>query len=402
MAGQDSSNATGDDGRRMLASIGDLRDHGTEIRIALPFGMVAFAASVASLAICYGSNIANAILGISLPLNEHLQAALMGALAALAIVALWRDHRKHGRGLPVALGAIALVILLATLYLGYDARVEAVAYVLLVIAALANQNFFLGVLVRTVRDQAARIAALNLDLERTVESQGSEIGRLGRLARFLPPQVAELVVADEEKELLNSHRRYIACLFCDMRNFTSVSESAEPEEVMAMLQAFHDRIGSLVIGHNGTIGFRSGDGLMAFFNDPLPCEEPVLEALRLALDIRESFEELRRPWSGSMESIGIGIGIASGYVTLGTIGFQGGADYTAFGGAVNLAARLCDRAEDGEILISQRAFGDAVGKVDAEPLGAISLKGFRSPVEIYRLVGLKPASGAAGAPFPRA
>jgi class 3 adenylate cyclase len=359
--------------------------HATELRIILPFGFLAIIASLISLCVCYGSNLASAILGASLPINPHLQAVLMWGFALVAVYALWRDRRAHGNGLPIALGGVGAAVLIATLYLNYDARVEAVAYVLLVIAALANQNVFLGTLNRTVRQQAQEIEALNRDLEQKVESQDHEIHRLGRLKQFLAPQVAELVVAEKDAHLLDTHRRYIACLFCDLRNFTATADSAEPEEVIDILQGFHDRVGALVLEHKGTIGFRAGDGLMAFFNDPIPCDDPALDAVRLALDIRSAFEELRASWPHLGGSIGLGIGISSGYATLGLIGFRGGADYTAVGRAVNVAARLCDRAEDGEILLGQRAFQDVEARVEVEPQGSAPLKGVATPVETYRL-----------------
>ena len=363
-------------------------EHATEFRIVLPFGFLAMVASFVSLSVCYGSTLANAVLEVSLPLNPHLQAVLMWGFALLAVYALWRDRRSHANSLPIALGGAGAAVLVATLYLNYDARVEALAYVLLVIAALANQNVFLGALNRTVRQQAQEIEALNRDLEQTVQSQDHEIHRLGRLKQFLAPQVAELVVGEKDAHLLDTHRRYIACLFCDLRNFTATADSAEPVDVIDILLSFHDRVGELVLEHKGTIGFRAGDGLMAFFNDPITCDDPTLDAVRLALDIRSAFEELRASWPRLGASIGLGIGIASGYATLGLVGFRGGADYTAVGRAVNVAARLCDRAEDGEILLGQRAFEDVETRIKAEPLGQAELKGVAAPVETYRLGGL--------------
>lgn len=375
-----------DQSRPKAASEGD---HATELRIVLPFGFLPMFASLVSLAVCYGSNLAGAIFGVSLPINPHLQAVVMWGFALLAVYALWRDRRAHATNLPIALGGAGAAVLIGTLYLGYDARVEAVAYVLIVIAALMNQNAFLVTLNRTVRRQAQEIEALNRDLAQRVETQDHEIDRLGRLKQFLAPQVAELVVAEDDRHLLDTHRRYIACLFCDLRNFTAAADGAEPEEVIEILQDFHDRVGQLVLEHKGTIGFRAGDGLMAFFNDPIPCDEPVLDAVRLGLDIRSAFETLRTSWPDLGVPVGLGIGIVSGYATLGLIGFRGRADYTAVGRVVNVAARLCDRAEDGEILLGQRAFQDVEARVDAEPLPAAELKGVASPVEIHRVRALR-------------
>lgn len=366
-------------------------EHATELKIVLPFGSLAMVGSVCSLSICYGSILAAVVVGVSLPINPHLQAVLMWGFAVLVVYALWRDRPYHGANSPLVLGAVGATVLIATLYLNYDTRIEAAAYVLLVIAALANQNVYLNRLNRRVREQAAEISALNRELALTVQSQDSEIGRLSRLKEFLAPQVAELLISDGRTDLLETHRRYIACLFCDIRNFTAASDSAEPEEVIAVLQAFHDRVGQLVLEHRGTIGFRAGDGVMAFFNDPIPCDEPVLEALRLALDIRNAFDELRASSPPLGQTIGLGIGIASGYASLGFIGFKGRGDYTAVGRAVNIAARLCDMADDGQILISQRALLETGSKVEAEPFGAFELKGVGAPVETYLVRDLRVA-----------
>lgn len=361
----------------------------TEFKIVLPFGMPAFISAMISLATCYGSILVGLLLGIdSLGLNPHVQAVLMWSFGLLAAIALWRDRRRHHNNLPVALAAVAVSILIATLYVRYAVEAEAFAYVLLVIATVLNQNVFLSFLNRKVVQQATEIGDLNRTLEHRVEDQGHEIGRLVRLKQFLPPQVAELVVSEGEQTLLDTHRRYIACLFCDIRGFTAASENVEPEEVITMLQAYHDCIGALVTQHNGTIGYRAGDGLMAFFNDPIPCDEPVWEAVRLALDIRTAFDEVRAPWLKLGHSIGIGIGIAGGYATLGLVGFQGRSDYTAIGGVVNVAARLCDKAADGQILLNQRAYVDVESRVQVDDLGPLELKGVRNPVQAFALEGV--------------
>jgi class 3 adenylate cyclase len=361
-----------------------------ELKIVLPFGILAFAFAIASLATCYAGILAAYLLGSDpLSMNSHVQAVLMWGFALLAVYALWRDRRHHHNNLPLALAAVAAAVLVTTLYIRYAIEFEIIAYVLLVIAAVLNQNVFLTRLNTTVRQQASEIEALNQNLERKVEHQDHEIGRLARLKQFLAPQVADLVVSEGKDRLLDTHRRYIACLFCDIRDFTAVSEGIEPEEVIAILQAYHETVGSLVIEHHGTIGYRAGDGLMVFFNDPIPCEQPVLDAVRLALEIRAAFNRIREPWRKLGHPIGLGIGIASGYATLGLVGFQGRTDYTAIGGAVNVAARLCDKAVDGQILLSQRAYVDVESLVDAELLGAFELKGVRNAVETYSVLGCK-------------
>jgi class 3 adenylate cyclase len=363
----------------------------TEVNAVLPFGMPALAFAIASMAACFGVILVELYLGMkpySLGLNPHVQAVVMWALGLMAVRALWQDRKRHHSNIPVALGSIAVATLIATLYIRYFIEIEILSYVLLVLAAFSNLTIFLVVLNRTVTQQSREIKLLNQGLEAKVENQVHEIGRLARLKQFLAPQVADLVVSDEREKLLDTHRRYIACLFCDIRGFTAVSEDIEPEEVITILQSFHNMVGSLVGEHSGTIGYRAGDGLMVFFNDPVPCQEPVLDAVRLALDIRAAFEALRDPWSKRGHVFGLGLGIASGYATLGLVGFKGRADYTAIGGAVNIASRLCDKATDGQILITQRAYLDVETHVQAKSLGALELKGVKHAPEVYNIDGL--------------
>ena len=295
-----------------------------ELRIVIPFGLPALAWAIASLVACYATLVLSALFDIaSLGLNPHVQAVIMWVFALLAVFALWQDRKSHGSNVPVAIGALAAGFLVFALYISYTSLLEAVAYTLLVIAAFINQNVFLSALNETVRSQAQEIEIFNQSLAEEVESQVQEIDRLARLKQFLAPQVADLVVSEDKAQLLDTHRRFIACLFCDIRNFTAVSEELEPEEVIAILQAFHEQIGALVTEHGGTIGYRAGDGLMTFFNDPIPCDEPVLEAVRLAFDIRTAFDEIRESWAKRGLAIGLGIGIAGGFATLGLVGFPG-------------------------------------------------------------------------------
>lgn len=364
--------------------------HATEVRFVLPFGIPAFVFALASIATCYAGLATAFFLGVDyLDMNVHVQAVLMWGFALLAVSALWWDRRIHRNNLPLGLAAVAVAILITTIYVRYLLELEILAYTLLVIAAVLNQNVFLAFLNRRVRRQAGEIEALNRHLERKVKHQGHEIGRLERLKQFLPPQVADLVISEGDEGLLQTHRRYVACLFCDIRNFTSLSEDVEPEEVIAILQAYHERVGCLVTEHRGTIGYRAGDGLMVFFNDPIPCEQPVLDAVKLAIDIRAAFEAIRTPWLKLGHPIGLGIGVASGYATLGLVGLQGRADYTAIGGVINVAARLCDQAADGQILLSQRACTDVETAVRVEPLGAFKLKGVRNDIAAYGVLGLE-------------
>ena len=267
-------------------------------------------------------------------------------------------------------------------------RILILGYVLLVIAALFNQNRILVGLNREVRAQATQLKELNGTLEERVETQVTEIERLARLKRFLSSEVADLITSEGKDSLLDSHRRLNACLFCDVRNFTSFSESVEPEEVMSLLQSYHERFGRLVAEHGGTIGYRAGDGLMVIFNDPLPCDDPMLRAAKLALDMRTAFDEMRGEWQKLGHDLGLGIGIASGYATLGLIGYEGRFDYTAIGNAVNIAARLCDKAEDGEILVNERAHAEIEEMARFDPVGPVDLKGVGKQVETYDLIAL--------------
>src|SRR5262249_32879739 len=221
---------------------------GTEVRVLLPFGVPALAFAIVSMTTCFGVWWVYSILGIkpsSLVMNPHLQAVIMWGFGLLAVYALWLDRKRHHNSAPVVLGAVAVGIMIATLYIRYFIEVEIFSYVLLVVAAFLNMIAFLVALNRTVQQQTDEIQALNNRLEVKVESQVHEIERLARLKQFLAPQVADLVVSGEGDKVLETHRRYVACLFCDIRGFTSVSENIEPEEVITLLQSYHDRIGSL-------------------------------------------------------------------------------------------------------------------------------------------------------------
>lgn len=355
----------------------------------LPFGSLAFAGAIVSMVACYGSIAMEAFFGVPrFGINAHIQAVVMWGFGLLAVLAIWRDRKSHRRLAPLLVAGAGAAVLIFTLYVHYDSRIEVLAYILLVVGALLNQNAMVVALYREVRRQATKIGEFNRTLEEQVRRQVDEIERLGRLKRFLAPPVAELVIAEGGEDRLNSHRRYIACLFCDIRNFTALSEGAEPEETISLLQVFHRRIGDRVAQRRGTIGYRAGDGLMAFFNDPYPCDEPVLDAVRLALDIREIAPELQALGRRYGRSVGIGVGIASGFATLGLVGEEGGADYTAVGNVVNVASRLCDQAQDGEVLIDRRAFLDVENRISATLSGTHAIKGMNDPVTIYRLDGL--------------
>jgi class 3 adenylate cyclase len=240
----------------------------------------------------------------------------------------------------------------------------------------------------TVQEQAAQLEDWTRTLEQRVAAQLAEIERLGSLKRFLSPQVAELVVSAGGERLLESHRREITVVFCDLRGFTAFAETSEPEEVMGVLRQYHEALGQLIFRHEGTLERFVGDGLVVLFNDPLPCPDPSARAARMAIAMRARIAELSEGWRRHGHDLGFGVGIAQGYATLGRIGFEGRSDYAAIGPVANMASRLCDEATDGEIFISQRAFAAVEDLVEAEPLGDLVLKGFVRPVPAYRILRL--------------
>ena len=209
-------------------------------------------------------------------------------------------------------------------------------------------------LLRELRERTEEVVKLNQQLEQRVTDQVGEIERMGRLRRFLPPQVADLIVASGTEKQLESHRREITALFCDLRGFTGFTESADAEDVMALLRDYHAAIGENIIKYNGTLERYAGDGVMVVFNDPVPVENPALQAVLMALEMRDAIGALTETWSRLGHEIGFGIGIAHGFATLGTIGFEGRFDYAAIGTVSNVASRLCDEAKPGQILISPR------------------------------------------------
>jgi class 3 adenylate cyclase/putative methionine-R-sulfoxide reductase with GAF domain len=227
---------------------------------------------------------------------------------------------------------------------------------------------------------------LNQQLEQRVADQVGEIERMGRLRRFLPPQVADLIVASGTEKQLESHRREITALFCDLRGFTGFSESADPEDVMALLRDYHAAIGEIVIKYGGTLERFAGDGVMVIFNDPVPIENPALQAVLMALDMRNAIGEMIEKWRDLGHDLGFGIGIAHGFATLGTIGFEGRFDYAAIGTVSNVASRLCDEAKPGQILVSPRVRQAVDKAVTVEPVGEFELKGIRRPMAAYNVL----------------
>ena len=239
--------------------------------------------------------------------------------------------------------------------------------------------------------QSQEVVKLNQQLEQRVADQVGEIERMGRLRRFLPPQVADLIVASGTEKQLESHRREITALFCDLRGFTGFSEASAPEDVMTLLRDYHAAIGEIIIKYSGTLERYAGDGVMVVFNDPVPVDNPALRAVQMALETREAMGALTEKWRELGHDVGFGIGIAHGYATLGTIGFEGRFDYAAIGTVSNVASRLCDEAKPGQILISPRVLMAVKDAVTVEPVGEFELKGIRRPLAAYNvLAALRP------------
>jgi adenylate cyclase len=241
-----------------------------------------------------------------------------------------------------------------------------------------------------VRAQAADLAVWNRTLEQRVAEQLTEIERVGRLKRFLSPQIADLVISSSDGErVLESHRRAITVVFCDLRGFTAFSEIAEPEEVISVLGAYHEVLGPLIHKYEGTLERFAGDGLNVLFNDPLPCPDPSERAVRMAVEMRDAVADLAVAWRKLGYELGFGMGIAHGYATIGRIGFQGRYDYSAIGTVVNLAARLCAEARSSQILVDGKVYAAVEKVADIEPAGELVLKGIQRPVAAFNVRALR-------------
>jgi len=239
-----------------------------------------------------------------------------------------------------------------------------------------------------VRRQADDIKAWNAKLEQRVDEQVAQLERLGRLKNFFSPQVSDAIVAGGGEDLLKTHRREVTVVFTDLRGFTAFTDAAEPEEVMEVLHAYHAALGRIIFAHGGTLEHFAGDGMMIFFNDPVPMAQPAHAAARMALAMQQAFGPLAAGWRTRGFELGLGIGIATGYATLGVIGFEGRWDYSAIGGVTNLAARLCGEAKAGEILLERKALARLEGAARTEAAGDLTLKGFGKPVPALRLLAL--------------
>ena len=241
----------------------------------------------------------------------------------------------------------------------------------------------------TIQSQASQLAEWNRTLEDRVSRQVEELERLARLRRFLAPQLAELIASDQHEQALESHRREVTVVFCDLRGFTAFSETTEPEEVMRVLREFHVTMGELIHQYEGTLERFAGDGMMIFFNDPIPCSDPSERAILMAVSMRTRVRELKDKWHRRGHQLDFGVGISQGYATLGKIGFEGRFDYAAIGTVTNLASRLCDEADGEQILVSPRVYSAVEVLVEAETVGELSLKGFSRPILVYNIIGLR-------------
>jgi class 3 adenylate cyclase/PAS domain-containing protein len=249
---------------------------------------------------------------------------------------------------------------------------------------------------RQLEEQTAEIAEWNARLEARVTEQVAQIGQMSKLTRFLSPKVSDLIMSGEADDPLKTRRRDITVVFVDLRGFTGFTETAEPEEVMGVLREYHAALGRAIIDHDGTIEHFSGDGVMVLFNDPVPIDDHEMRAVRMSLVMRDAVAILARGWRKRGFALGFGVGIAGGYATIGTIGFEGHLDYGAIGTVTNLAARLCGDARDGQILISPRIFAKVETHVEAELVGELTLKGFHRPVLAHNVLGVRVDASAHG------
>lgn len=240
----------------------------------------------------------------------------------------------------------------------------------------------------TIESQSAELAQWNSELEARVQAQVDELQRVNRLRRFLSPQLVDVIIDSGDEAFLASHRREIVVLFCDLRGFTPFAESSEPEEVMGVLSEYHRALGELIYRFEGTLERFTGDGLMVFFNDPLPVDDAAERAVTMAVAMRDRVAELAAGWHRRGHDLGFGIGIAQGFATLGRIGFDGRFDYAAIGSVTNLAARLCGEAASGQVLVAQRVFSATEGLAIGAPVGDLDLRGFSRPVRAFDVTGI--------------
>jgi class 3 adenylate cyclase/CheY-like chemotaxis protein len=235
----------------------------------------------------------------------------------------------------------------------------------------------------TINRQSAELKEWNAELERRVAAQVEDLQRVNRLRRFLSPQVVDLVIDSGDEDFLQSHRREIVVVFCDLRGFTPFAENSEPEEVMGVLREYHDALGKLIYAYGGTLERFTGDGLMVFFNDPIPVEDAPERAIRMSVAMRDKVKDLAQGWHRRGHDLSLGVGIAQGFATLGRIGFEGRFDYAAIGAVTNLAARLCGAAGPWQVLASQRVFHAAEEAIGRAQVDELELRGISRPVRVF-------------------
>ena len=240
----------------------------------------------------------------------------------------------------------------------------------------------------TIRRQAEELATWNRELKSRVDEQVSQLERMGLLRRFLSPQIAELIVDTGDESFLESHRREIVVVFCDLRGFTRFAESSEPEEVMGVLSEYHQALGDVIFRFEGTLERFAGDGLMVFFNDPVRCDDAPLRAVSMSVTMRNRVRKLAERWSRQGHDLAMGVGISQGYATLGKIGFDGRFDYAAIGSVTNLAARLCADAEPWQILVTARVFSGAGPLIIGDDVGQREVRGFSRNVHAFSVRGI--------------
>ena len=240
----------------------------------------------------------------------------------------------------------------------------------------------------TVHEQALQLQESNRTLESRVAAQVSELERLGRLKRFFSPQLAEMIVSGGADDPLKSHRREVVVVFLDLRGFTAFAETSEPEEIMGVLREYHAEMGKIILACEGTLERFAGDGMMVFFNDPVPVPDAAARAVRMSVAMHERLALVTEKWRKRGFDLGFGAGIAQGFATIGAIGFEGRWDYGAIGTVTNLAARLCGEAKPGQTLISQRVLASVEELAETEPVGELLLKGFLKPVPAFNVIRL--------------
>ncbi|MEO7940461.1 MAG: response regulator [Burkholderiaceae bacterium] len=249
--------------------------------------------------------------------------------------------------------------------------------------AVAQQGRERERLVAQLEHQAQELSELNHTLEQRISDGVSQLERLSRLKRFFSPSVVEMMLSGSADDPLKSHRREVAAAFVDLRGFTAFTETSDPEDVMHVINQYHDAMGALVMSHGGTLEHFAGDGMMVYFNDPVEVDNPALIAVEMAIDMQTRFSDLVQSWLRRGYALSLGIGVAQGFATIGAIGFEGRRDYGVIGTVTNLAARLCGEAGGGQILVSQRVHGFVSDFVRSEPVGELALKGFHRPVAAF-------------------